>query len=125
MEKKFSQKGLAVFDGLSVAKNKVVTLKLKLRYDEVVTSINLLKGLNSDITIHAKVDGGKPANLGMFTIGGINFDRDGNAAISFKSMVDNVNMDKICGLVDKEFIQVKFLAVLELPDNGEGGEDDE
>lgn len=121
MEKKFDQKGIAVFDGLNIAKNNVVTLKMKIRYDELVTSINLLKGLHSDITIHAKADGGKAVNLGLFTIGSINFDRDGNAVIPFKSMVDNVNLDNICKLLDKEYIQVKFLAVLELPDSeGEG-----
>ena len=57
----------------------------------------------------------------MFTIGAINFDKDGNATIPFKSLVENVNLDNICSLVDEEYIMIKFMAVLELPDNSEEG----
>jgi hypothetical protein len=122
MEKKFQQKGVAVFNGMTVSPQKVITLKFKLRYDEVVTSVNLLQGLNTDITVHAKIGTGKAVNLGMFTIGGISFDRDGNAVIPFKSMVDNVNMDSIQEVLSadkEELIQLRFMAVLELPVNEE------
>lgn len=124
MEKEFRQKGVATFEGLSIAKNRRITLKVKLRYDEVVTSVELLQGLNSDITIQARLNG-KTENLGMFTIGGINFDRDGNAVIPFKSLTENVNLDKITQMVDEEYIQLRFLAVLELPDNTENESEDE
>lgn len=122
MEKKFQQKGVAVFNGMTVSPQKIITLKFKLRYDEVVTSVNLLQGLNTDITVHAKIGTGKAVNLGMFTIGGISFDRDGNAVIPFKSMVDNVNMDSIQEVLSadkEELIQLRFMAVLELPVNEE------
>lgn len=126
-EKKFKQKGIAEFQGLSIGKNKTVQVKFKLRYDELLTSVNLLQGLNSDITVHAKCGTGKAMNLGIFTIGAVNFDKDGNAMISFKSLTDNVNLDNICSLVDEEFIQLRFMAVLELPDSSvtekEGGEE--
>ena len=126
-EKKFKQKGIAEFQGLSIGKNKTVQVKFKLRYDELLTSVNLLQGLNSDITVHAKCGTGKAMNLGIFTIGAVNFDKDGNAMIPFKSLTDNVNLDNICSLVDEEFIQLRFMAVLELPDNSvtekEGGEE--
>lgn len=126
-EKKFKQKGIAEFQGLSIGKNKTVQVKFKLRYDELLTSVNLLQGLNSDITVHAKCGTGKAMNLGIFTIGAMNFDKDGNAMIPFKSLTDNVNLDNICSLVDEEFIQLRFMAVLELPDNSvtekEGGEE--
>ncbi len=117
MEKKLKQKGIATFEGLSIKKSKMVELKFKLRYDEILTSIELLQGLNSDITVHAKTAIGSPMNLGMFTIGGINFDKDGNAIIPFKSLVENVNLDNICSLVDEEYIQLRFMAIIELPDN--------
>ena len=120
-KKKFDQKGIATFAGLSVSANKVVTIKFKLRYDEIITSINLLQGLNNDITIHAKVEGQKEKSLGVFNISGIPFDKDGNATIPFKSLVENVNLDNICSLVDEEYIILKFMEVLELPDNGEEG----
>ena len=126
-EKKFKQKGIAEFQGLSIGKNKTVQVKFKLRYDEMLTSVNLLQGLNSDITVHAKCGTGKAMNLGIFTIGAVNFDKDGNAMIPFKSLTDNVNLDNICSLVDEEFIQLRFMAVLELPDSSvtekEGGEE--
>lgn len=126
-EKKFKQKGIAEFQGLSIGKNKTVQVKFKLRYDELLTSVNLLQGLNSDITVHAKCGTGKAMNLGIFTIGAVNFDKDGNAMIPFKSLTDNVNLDNICSLVDEEFIQLRFMAVLELPGSSvtekEGGEE--
>lgn len=126
-EKKFKQKGIAEFQGMSIGKNKTVQVKFKLRYDELLTSVNLLQGLNSDITVHAKCGTGKAMNLGIFTIGAVNFDKDGNAMIPFKSLADNVNLDNICSLVDEEFIQLRFMAVLELPDSSvtekEGGEE--
>ena len=67
----------------------------------------------------------KPMNLGIFTIGAINFDKDGNATIPFKSLTDNVNVESICSLVDEELIQLRFQAIIELPDTSveesEGG----
>ena len=126
-EKKFKQKGIAEFQGLSIGKNKTVQVKFKLRYDELLTSVNLLQGLNSDITVHAKCGTGKAMNLGIFTIGAVNFDKDGNAMIPFKSLTDTVNLDNICSLVDEEFLPLRFMAVLELPDSSvtekEGGEE--
>lgn len=117
MEKKLKQKGIATFEGLSIGKNKTVQVKFKLRYDEMLTSVNLLQGLNSDITVHAKCGTGKAMNLGLFTIGAVNFDKDGNATIPFKSLTDNVNLESICSLVDEDYIQLRFMAVLELPDS--------
>lgn len=119
MEREFKQKGLATFKSLSVSQKQVVTLKFALKYDELLTSVNLLQGLNTDITIHAKPPVGKVVNLGLFRIGSINFDRDGNAVIPFTSMVENVNMNNICDIIQEETIILRFMAVLELPDNSE------
>lgn len=124
MEKKFKQKGIATFEGLTIGKNKTVQVKFKLRYDEILTSVELLQGLNSDITVRAKTANTKVMNLGLFTIGAINFDKDGNATIPFKSLVDNVNLDNICSLVDEDYIQLQFMAVIELPDKSEGGNEE-
>ena len=119
MERELKQKGLATFKSLSVSQKQVVTLKFALKYDELLTSVNLLQGLNTDITIHAKPPVGKALNLGLFRIGSINFDRDGNAVIPFTSMVENVNMNNICDIIQEETIILRFMAVLELPDNSE------
>lgn len=124
-EKKFKQKGVATFEGITIGKNKAVVVKFKLRYDEILTSVELLQGLNNDITVHAKAEDTGVMSLGMFTIGAVNFDRDGNATIPFKSLVDNVNLDNICKLVDKEYIQLRFSAIIELPDNSSESEDAE
>ncbi len=124
-EKKFKQKGVVTFEGLTIGKNKAVVVKFKLRYDEILTSVELLQGLNNDITVHAKAEDTGVMSLGMFTIGAVNFDRDGNATIPFKSLVDNVNLDNICKLVDKEYIQLRFSAIIELPDNSSESEDAE
>nr|DAX35097.1 MAG TPA: hypothetical protein [Bacteriophage sp.]DAZ78478.1 MAG TPA: hypothetical protein [Caudoviricetes sp.] len=125
MERKLKQQGIASFEGLSIGKNKTIQVKFKLRYDEILTSVELLQGLNNDITLHAKVPDKKPMNLGIFTIGAINFDKDGNATIPFKSLTDNVNVESICSLVDEELIQLRFQAIIELPDTSveesEGG----
>lgn len=125
MERKLKQQGIASFEGLSIGKNKTIQVKFKLRYDEILTSVELLQGLNNDITLHAKVPDKKPMNLGIFTIGAINFDKDGNATIPFKSLTDNVNIESICSLVDEELIQLRFQAIIELPDTSveesEGG----
>lgn len=127
METKIKQKGVAHFAGMTIGANKTVKVKFKLPFDELLTSVNLLKGLNADITVQAKAGINKPVNLGIFTIGSVNFDRDGNAMIPFKSMVENVNIENICSIVDEEYIQLRFMAVLELPDNAEDeteGEED-
>lgn len=116
MEKNFKQKGVASFNGLSISKSKVVTFKVKMRYDEVVTSVELLQATNTDVTIHAKVGTSKPVELGIFTVDGISFDKDRNATATFKSLVDNVNIDNISDIISEEYIQLRFLAVLELPD---------
>lgn len=125
MERKLKQQGIASFEGLIIGKNKTIQVKFKLRYDEILTSVELLQGLNNDITLHAKVPDKKPMNLGIFTIGAINFDKDGNATIPFKSLTDNVNVESICSLVDEELIQLRFQAIIELPDTSveesEGG----
>lgn len=122
MEKKFKQKGVATFEGLTIGKNQTVQVKFKLRYDEILTSVELLQGLNTDITLQAKASSGA-MSLGIFTIGAINFDKDGNATIPFKSLVKNVNLSNICNLVDEKYIQLRFQAIIELPDNSnkEGG----
>ena len=121
MEKKFKQKGIATFEGLNIGKKKTVQLKFKLRYDEILTSVELLQGLNNDITVPPQAATGNPMSLGLFTIGAVNSDTDGDATIPFKSLVDNVNLDNMCALVDEDYIQLRFQAIIELPDTSEGG----
>lgn len=128
MEKKIKQKGVASFQGLNFKPNGTVQVKFKLRYDELLTSVNLLQALNNDVTIHAKCGMRKAVDLGIFTIGSVNFDRDGNATVPFNSLVQSVNIENLCSLVEVEKdepIALKFMGVIELPDSNvkelEGG----
>lgn len=128
MEKKLKQKGIAAFEGMNIGKNRVVTVKFKFRYDEIVTSVELLQGLNTDITVHAKTPSTSAMNLGLFTIGNLTFDKDGNATVQFKALTDNVNLDNLCAVVDEEYLQLRFMAVIEIEDKetdekGDGDED--
>lgn len=105
---------------MNISSSKVITLNVVMGYDEVITSIQLLQGLNSDITVFAKIGVGKPKSLGMFTVNGINFDRDGNAKVSLKSMVNNVELENITEVVSmekEEVLQLLFKTIIELPDN--------
>lgn len=116
MEKKLQEKGLAEFDGMSVSSGQIVTLKLKLRYDEMLTSVNLLQALQTDVTVQAKVPDEKAFNLGIFSVNSVSFDKDGNAKVCLKALVDNVEINRVCQLASEQIIQIRFLAVLELPD---------
>lgn len=124
MEKELKKKGVATFKGLSINSNRVVTLKFKIAGSEILTSVELLTGLNSDITVMAKLPSRKPRSLGLFTIGGISFDKDGNADIPFKGMLDNINLDAIQEVIksEDESVMLMFRAVLELPGDNENEE---
>lgn len=113
------QKGIVKFQGFNVASSKVVTLKVKLPFNEMVTSVKLLQSLNSDVTIHAKMDGSKAVSLGMFSISSVTFDKDGNATAQFKSMLENVDSENICSLADSEVTEMLFRAIIELPEKEE------
>lgn len=115
-------KGISRFEGMNISSSKVITLNVKMGYEEVVTSVQLLQGLNSDITVLAKLGIGKPKNLGMFKVNGINFDKDGNAKISLKSLTYNVELDNVMEVVNadnEEILQLLFKTIIELPDNEE------
>lgn len=113
-------KGVCSFGGLSIGKNKVVTLKVKLRYDEIVTSVNLMQGLHTDITVSARING-KVDRLGLFKVDGVVFDKDGNSVVTLKALIDQVELDNIVKLpmIDEEVdvFQILFKAVLELESN--------
>ena len=46
-------------------------------------------------------------------------------AIPFKSLTESVNLDKITEMVDEEYIPLRFLAVLELPETTESEDETE
>lgn len=113
-QKKIDKRGVATFKGINITQNKVVTLKFCLRYDEIGTSVGILPLHNTDVTVYAKIPDRKAFNLGFFTVDSINFDRDRNSVVTLKSLVQNVNIEEICEVIDSDMIQLRFLAVLEI-----------
>lgn len=106
------QSGVATVKSFSVNKSTVV-LKVVLSYEELLTSINMLKACNVDVTIYAKEPLGKGMQLGVFTINDIRFDKDQNCVVTFKSLIDSVNPDNICRIIQSGEVKIKFMAVIE------------
>lgn len=95
-----------------------MTLKLKSRYTELLTGINLLQGFNTDITVLVKVTGEEKAlSLGVFNIDSNSFNRDGEFVLTLKSNMDSVNLANIGRATEENSVIVRYMAVLELPDN--------
>lgn len=120
-EKEMKVRGISKFVSLNISASKVVTLNMLMRYDEIVTSVQLLQGLNNDITVLAKLPLGKPKSLGMFTVNGINFDKDGNAKVTLKSLTQNVELDNITEIIEEDTVQLMFRAIIELEMKEEEG----
>lgn len=79
--------------------------------------------MNSDVTVLAKLpDEDKAISLGVFTIDSNSFNKNHGSLVVLKSLLDSVNIDNICSIVEKENAMIRFLAVLELPDNNENKE---
>lgn len=118
MEKEVKLKGVSKITSMNISSSRVITLNVTMGYEEIVTSVQLLQGLNSDITVLAKMGIGKAKSLGMFTVNGVNFDKDGNAKVSLKSMVSNVELENIMEIItSEEVLQLLFKTIIELPDN--------
>lgn len=115
-DKELKLKGISKYSGFSISPQKVVTLNMIMSYGDIVTSVSLLQGLHSDISVFAKLGLKKPAALGVFTINSVNFDKDGNAKVSLKSMLQSVDYDNIMDLIlCEDVIQLMFKAIIELP----------
>lgn len=111
------QTGVASVEGFSIRK-KIVTLKLRFEFNEFLTSINLLQCMNTDVTVLAKFpDGEKAVNLGVYTIESNNFNKNHESLIVLKSLIDSINLDNTCRATVADNVIIRFLAVLELPDN--------
>lgn len=115
-KKEMKAKGVCEFQGFNVSAKNVAKLKVSMRYDEIVTSVNLMQALNTDIDVFARY-GGKVERLGMFKLDAITHDKDGNSKITVASMLDNVEFEKIMELAlysQSEITQILFKAVLEI-----------
>lgn len=116
MTKELKQSGSVQIDSFSVRKD-VVTLKLKFDPEEIVNSVKLLQGLNTDMSVLMKeVGASKAYNAGIFTIDRSSINRDGCTVVTLKSLLDAINYENIGMFLTKSRIMVMFKAVIELSD---------
>lgn len=102
-------KQVVKYGGHSLSANGSVNFTLKAQYSELTSSIELMQMLNNDVSIKAKVPGGKPMKLGFFRIKQIIIDGDGESTIKFNGLNDYIEMDNLNVLPlnsdeNKEFI---------------------
>jgi hypothetical protein len=116
MAKEVKVKAVGEFNGQSTKPNKSIDLSFKFPYSELVNSVQTLQMLNENITVSAKIGDEKPIKLGMFTLNGLNFDRDGEAVLKLNSMLDYVeadNLNTIAALGKGEQFHILFKASVE------------
>lgn len=109
------------YKGHSVKQSGAVTLTLSARFDEITHSMQLLRLLNEDVTIKAKVPNRKPALVGTFLISGINFAKDGKSTIKLVSINTAVDTEVLNSIV--ETLGIDFIVRYE--GNVETDEDEE
>ena len=88
-------KQVVTYGGHSMAASGSVNLTLKAAYSELPKSIQQLQMLNNDVSIKAKLPGGKPMKLGMFRIKQIAVDGDGESVLKFNGLSDYIEMDNL------------------------------
>lgn len=119
-------KEVVTYGGHSLKASGSVELTLKAGYSELTNSIKLMQMLNNDVSIKAKVPGGKPMKLGQFRIKQIIIDDDGESVLKFNGLSDYIEMDNLNMLPlntddNKEFV-VLMEADIEEEDESDGEE---
>lgn len=123
---KVNVKAVAKYNGHTIGNNGNITLKLKCGYDEITNYVQLIQMLNNDVTIEVKYPEQKKFSLGIFRVGQIAIDHDGEGALTFKSTNDFVEVDNLNKLITQnkdEMFQAFFMADVELEDDAEAGEE--
>lgn len=83
------------YGGHSLSANGSVNFTLKASYSELTNSIKLMQMLNNDVSIKAKVPGGKAMKLGIFRVKQIIIDGDGESVLKFNGLNDYIEMDNL------------------------------
>lgn len=121
-------KEVVTYGGHSLKASGSVDLTLKAGYSELTNSIKLMQMLNNDVSIKAKVPGGKPMKLGQFRIKQIIIDGDGESVLKFNGLSDYIEMDNLNMLPlstddNKEFVILILMeADIEEEDESDGEE---
>ena len=115
------------YGGHSLSANGSVNLTLKADYSELVNTIQVQQMLNNDVSIKAKLPGGKPMRLGMFRVKSTTIDGDGESTLKFNGLNDYIEMDNLNLLPTKgsgdEMFVVVMEADIEEEDSEDGGEE--
>lgn len=118
-------KQVVTYGGHSMSANGSVNLTLKAAYSELTNSVQQLQMLNNDVSIKAKLPGGKPMKLGMFRIKQIAIDGDGESVLKFNGLSDYIEMDNLNLLPLNSDDNNEFVIMLEAEIEDENGEDEE
>ena len=115
------------YSGHSLSANGSVNLTLKADYSELVNTIQVQQMLNNDVSIKAKLPGGKPMRLGMFRVKSTTIDGDGESTLKFNGLNDYIEMDNLNLLPTKgsgnEMFVVMMEAQIEEEDDEDGDEE--
>lgn len=116
-------KEVVTYGGHSLSANGAVNFTLKASYSELTNSISLMQMLNNDVSIKAKIPGGKPMKLGIFRVKQIVIDGDGESVLKFNGLNDYIEMDNLNMLPLNDSDNKEFVVMMET-DTEEEGEDD-
>lgn len=114
------------YNGHSLSANGSVNFTLKANYGELENTIRVMQMLNNDVSIKAKVPGGKAMKLGIFRVKSITIDGDGESTLKFNGLNDYIEMDNLNVLPlnsddNKEFV-VLFETDVELESDSDEDE---
>lgn len=120
-------KEVVTYGGHSLKANGAVNFTLKASYSELTNTISLMQMLNNDVSIKAKIPGGKPMKLGVFRINQIVIDGDGESVLKFNGLndyieMDNLNMLPLNDSENKEFVVMMEAEIEEEEENDDGEE---
>lgn len=111
------------YGGHSLSANGSVNLTLKADYSELVNTIQVQQMLNNDVSVKAKLPGGKPMRLGTFRVKSTTIDGDGESTLKFNGLNDYIEMDNLNLLPTKGSGDEMFVVMMEADVEEEDGED--
>ena len=117
-------KEVVKYGGHSLSANGSVNFTLKAAYSELPNTIQLMQLLNNDVSIKAKMPGGKPMKLGYFRVKQIVIDGDGESVIKFNGLNDYIEMDNLNILPQNDSDTKEFIVMMESDIEEEGGIED-
>lgn len=98
MKEEIKVKIECTFDGHSIKRNGDIDLRFKAPYSEIAKSASLVRMINCNIGVHARVNNEKPEFLGTFYLNKLSFDHDGESKMVFNTELDSSEFDNFKSL---------------------------